>query len=132
MLENRLNRNVDWLFIGLTYLIAAFGVVMIISATRGDTSAFPKKQIINIAMGTAGLAVLLLLDYHHLARLAKQIYILNIGMLLLVFLPIFRHASNGAGRWIRIGGFLFQPSEFAKLFTIITLAVFLTERRESR
>ncbi len=131
MLENRLNRNVDWLFVGLTYMLAAFGVVMIISATRGDVSLYHKKQIINIIMGSAALAVFLLLDYHHLARLAKQIYALNIGMLLLVFLPIFRHASNGAGRWIRIGGFLFQPSEFAKLFTIITLAVFLADRRET-
>ena len=49
---------------------------------------------------------------------------------MLVVVLKFAHSINGAARWINLAGFKFQPSEFAKLFVIITLAVFLTKNHE--
>ncbi len=131
MLDTRHNRNWEWPLLGLTYLLAAIGVLVILSATRGDPTAFHKKQIVWIALGSVGLIAASLLDYHLYARFAGQIYLLNLFLLALVLMPRFHNRVNGAARWIKIAGFPFQPSEFAKLFIIIALAVFLTRRHET-
>lgn len=130
MLDTRHRKNLDWPLLGLTYLLAILGVFVIYSATRGDVTAFHKKQMICIGIGTVGLIVMAALDYHHLARFSRHLYLLNLGLLLLVELPIFGHAAKGGGRWIKIAGFQFQPSELAKLLVIITLGVFLTQAQE--
>jgi rod shape determining protein RodA len=131
MLETRLRRNLDWPLLALTYTLACLGVLLIFSVTRGDATAFYRKQIINIVLGSVALAGLSRLDYHYFVRFARSLYWINISLLLLVFMPGLNHAAKGAGRWIRIGSFPFQPSEFAKVFIILTLAIFLVDRHET-
>src|SRR5205085_906268 len=117
----------DWPLLLLVYLLSFIGVLVIYSATRGDVSAaFHKKQLIFIALGTLGLVVTATLDYHLYLRFARPFYWLNIAMLLLVKLK--GHGTNGAVRWIKIGFFQLQPSEFAKLFIILTLGAYLARR----
>lgn len=133
MLDTRLRKNLDIPLLLLTYALAVVGVFVIFSATHDDPSAaFYKKQILWIVLGTFGLAGAALLDYHVYARFSRHFYILNLLLLGVVMHPHFRNkAVNGAARWIKIGGFQLQPSEFAKLFVIITLAVYLTQRRDT-
>src|SRR5579884_3265668 len=131
MLSARLRKNLDVPLLALTYLIAALGVIVIFSATRGDPTPFYKKQILWMAVGTVGLAAAAFIDYHHYARFSRHLYALNLLLLALVSSGKLSHAAKGAARWINIGGFQLQPSEFAKLFLIITLAVFLAKRHES-
>jgi rod shape determining protein RodA len=128
-IETRLRKNLDIPLLLLTYLLAIIGVVMIFSATHGDTAAFYKKQMLWICFGTVGLVAAAWLDYHLYARFARQMYVVNL-LLLLVVLK-FAHNVNGAGRWIRIAGFPFQPSESAKLIVILTLGAFLARRHET-
>ena len=129
ILDNRLRRNLDWPLLALTYIIAFFGIVILFSLTRFDPTVNYRKQIIWLLIGTAGLVGATRIDYHVYARFARQLYIGN----LLLLLAVMRFAPHvkGAARWIRIAGFQFQPSEFAKLIVIITLTVFLTKRRET-
>lgn len=131
MLDAGLRRKLDLPLLLMTYLIALLGVVMVFSATRGDATAYHKKQIIWIVLGTGGLAVASLTDYHVWARFARHFYVLNLILLLLVKLPRFHANVNGAARWISIAGFQFQPSEFAKVFMILTLAIFLAKRQDT-
>ncbi len=128
MLNPQLRKNMDWLLLLLAYLLAGIGVVMIFSATRGDAAAFHRKQVIWIALGTLGLALTSTLDYHLYARFARHIYGFNLLLLLLVKLK--GSTTNGAARWIKIGAFQLQPSEFAKLFIILTLGVWLAQRKD--
>ena len=129
MLNTQLRKHFDWPLLLLVYLLACIGVLIIFSATRGDAAAtFHKKQIIWVILGTAGLALTSTLDYHLYTRVARHLYWINLVLLLLVKLK--GHATNGAARWIRIGAFQFQPSEFAKLFIILTLGAYLARRHE--
>jgi rod shape determining protein RodA len=140
MLTDRLRKNVDIPMLVLTALLGVLGVVMLFSATRVDPSAALsgairadassawKKQIIWLVIGSAGMVGAVYLDYHVLTRWSRHIYLGNLAMLLVVLK--FAHSINGAARWINLAGFKFQPSEFAKLFVIVTLAVFLTKNHE--
>lgn len=112
--------------------IIALGLVTIASATQvtsapGEGSfGFVYKQLLGIAVGTAAFSFFLLWRYEELTRYAKVLYGANLAMLLAVLL--IGHSAGGAQRWVQIGPFLFQPSEFAKLVVIIGLAVFLSQR----
>jgi rod shape determining protein RodA len=129
MLDTRIRKNMEWPLLVVTYLLAVFGVLIVYSVTRGDPTAYYKKQLIWLVIGSAGLAATALLDYHLYVRFARHLYVLNAALLL--FVLKFAPPVKGAGRWIKIAGFPFQPSEFAKLFVIITLAVFLAKRQET-
>src|SRR5579883_1426559 len=129
MLEKRLRKNLDLPLLLLTYTLAFIGVVVLFSATHADHSPFYKKQIIWMVLGTGGLAAATLLDYHLYARFSRQIYVVNLILLALVLKVA--PAVNGAARWIRIGGFEFQPSESAKLLMILAMGAFLSRRLDT-
>ncbi len=128
MLNTQLRKHFDWPLLLLVYLLACIGVLIIFSATRGDAAAFHKKQMLWVLVGSGGLARATSLDYRLYARVAKYLYWINLVLLLIVKFK--GHATNGAARWIKIGAFQLQPSEFAKLFVILTLGVWLARRHE--
>src|SRR5664280_1644935 len=59
-------------------------------------------------------------------RYWRALYLLAILMLLLV--PLLGVAKRGSRRWLQIGSFQFQPSEFAKVLVVLALAGFLADR----
>jgi len=99
----------------------------ILSYAKIFFSEFVKKQIINIVLSLFLVVIILSFPYEDLRRHRKTIYLINILLLLAVLSPL-GHSAKGASRWINLGFFLLQPSEFAKLFIIITFADFLTRR----
>ncbi len=129
MRDNRLHKNVDVPLLVLTYGLALFGVLVIYSVTHGDATPYHKRQLVWIVLGTVGLIATTLLDYHLYTRFARYIYGFNLISLAVVLK--FAHSINGAARWINIAGFKFQPSEFAKLCVILTLAIFLTRHHDT-
>lgn len=117
-------------------LIAAFGLVLIgaafiYSATSGrlvaDSLAWYQerfvKQLFAAGLGIVCAAALCLVDYRLIARWSLVLYWIAVGFLLLVF---FMEPVAGVRRWIPLGVFHFQPSEFAKLALICLLANFLS------
>jgi rod shape determining protein RodA len=123
VLENRALDHFEWRFITVVILILSIGVATIYSVTYAQVGGgLPlfMKQIVWIVVGTAAFLVMLLVDYHKIARLAYPLYALV--LLLLVVVLIMGKTSRGAQRWIPIGPFAFQPSEFAKLVLILVLA----------
>ena len=97
------------------------------SASYGQQGAFHKKHILWIATGTAGLIVAAWVDFHNYGRFARHLYVLNLLALGAVSVAHFNSTRNGAARWIAIGPFQYQPSEFAKVIIILTLATFLAK-----
>ncbi len=63
------------------------------------------------------------IDYRHFERLGYVVYTAGVVCLILVF--VLGRDIRGSARWIQLGGFQFQPSEFMKLALIIALAKFL-------
>ncbi|MBA3770397.1 MAG: putative lipid II flippase FtsW [Blastocatellia bacterium] len=129
----------DWFMFGLAAGLALFGALMVYSASAmmamresGDASQYTYffRQIIFVAIGIGGMIAASRLDYHIYQRPWVLVGILAVTMIALFAVFAFP-AINGATRWIRFGGFSFQPSELAKIALPMFLAYYLT-RNEDR
>lgn len=133
-MERRLLKNVDWRLVGLVLVLGLLGVLAVASATqfqrgRPETWGYAARQATWLAIGLGVLAASLAFDYHLLARWARPLYALNLLLLLAVRLA--GREALGAQRWLQIGPIDLQPSEFAKVLLIVTLASQLS-RQEGR
>ena len=111
--------------------LLALGLVMIYSASLGLFNAHThtevgahllQMQLIWCALGFVACAVMAILDYAILKKLAWPIFIGALALSACVFIPHFGMKLNGAHRWIRLPGATFQPSELVKIALIIMLA----------
>ncbi|HEU6447247.1 MAG TPA: FtsW/RodA/SpoVE family cell cycle protein [Verrucomicrobiae bacterium] len=85
------------------------------------------RQIIWYALGSGAAVASCIISYHQLARWSLIIYWGMIVCLVAVLIPHIGSTHGwGARRWIDLGPFQFQPSEFAKLAFILALANFLS------
>ena len=128
-------RHLDPTLILATLLMAAYGAVMIYSATASkqedaglDPTLFLKRQVLFIGIGIVLLIGASFFDYRHLAGLAPIAYGLALVGLVVVLTPI-GAVVQGARRWINLGAFQVQPSELAKLAVIVGLAAWLASRK---
>jgi len=128
IVERRLAKNFDFTLLVVTFAIVTFGCFMIYSASRG-AAGYVQRQIIFAVAGTVLAAIVASIDHTIYARHAGKLYVCTIIMLLAV-LKLAREI-HGAKSWINFGWFSFQPSEFAKIFLLICLAVFLVSRQET-
>jgi cell division protein FtsW len=104
--------------------LLALGMVILYSSSMAQVGAhYLLKQLVVCAIGIALCLTAAVLDYRRLKKFAWPLLALAVVLLALVFLPHIGIRSHGAARWL---GYrktsLFQPSEFAKLALIITLA----------
>jgi rod shape determining protein RodA len=126
MLELRLRKNLDILILLTTIVILILGEITLYSVTKDSPGKIYEKQLVWIFLGMCGMVGMASLDYSRLEKFSKGIYITNLFMLALVM--VVGSSVKGATRWISIGSFQMQPSEFAKIFMIICLAVYLSRR----
>jgi rod shape determining protein RodA len=123
--EGRALDTFDWQFLAVVGGILAVGVLSIYSVTHAQPgSGFPlyARQLIWIAIGGVAFLTMLFFDYHKIARLSYVLY--AVILILLVVVLVAGKTSRGAQRWIPLGPFAFQPSEFAKLVLILVLATY--------
>jgi cell division protein FtsW len=127
----RLGIDVPLLLIVLTLLI--FGLVMVYSASYdyslsfyGDAYRIFQRQVLFMVLGVGVAAALTFLDYHIWQRLAVPVGGLAVVGLLAVLLA--NNVLNNAARTLWEGSI--QPSELAKLITVIYLAVWLYSKRD--
>ena len=131
MLEQRLYRHIDWLLLAALMSLCSIGVMMIYSTTydpsAGMASSLVSTQLWALGLGGLALAVTLSIDYRWFADSALAIFI---GLLVLVgYALFFGTTGGGARRWIDLGVFNLQPSEFARSVVALTLAAALAHRR---
>ena len=123
----------DPILILSTLAIAAFGSILVYSATRGPATliepantTYFEKQIAFAIIGLGFAAVAAVMDVRRMRSLLPIAY----GALTAVLLAILQFGTdiNGARSWYRIGEFTFQPSEPGKIVLILVLAAaFSTE-----
>lgn len=94
----------------------------------GSSEKFFFNHSIRIAIGLVLIIVFAKIDYHVWQKYSKKIITLAFIPLVLVF--IIGDKINGAYRWIDLGPFNFQPSEFAKFALVLHIATLLTIRRK--
>ncbi|MDE3226851.1 MAG: rod shape-determining protein RodA [Nitrospirota bacterium] len=125
VMDNRELDRFDWQFLAVTAAILVLGVLSIYSVTYAQTgTGLPLyiKQVLWILVGCAAFVAMLAVDYHKIARWSYVLY--GLILLLLAVVLMAGKTSRGAQRWIPIGPFAFQPSEFAKLVLILVLATY--------
>jgi rod shape determining protein RodA len=127
--DRRLLYNVDWVLVGTAIVLSLVGVTMVFSATRSGTSSdLHLKQLALVGAGLVALVVAAAIDYHRLADRAVLLYVLSAASL--VYVLQFAPVIAGTRRWIVIGGFQLQPSEFVKLAAAVVVARMFSEYRQ--
>ena len=120
-----------WLGLVVTALVA-LGLVVLSSASEanamrlhGDPYFFIKRQFAYLAVGIVLLVSVASFDYRRW-RDTEVLTWLFFAVVMVLLAAVFGFkAINGSHRWITVGPLRLQPSEFAKLLTVILLAVWL-------
>ena len=130
---NKINLAIFLIVLGL----GVFGCIMVYSASsyvaeyRYDNPYFYlTKQIVGVALGAISMLVFSKINYQKLKKFKWAGIIISIILLALVFIPVIGVENYGAKRWINLGFFTIQPSEFAKFAFVLFAAAYLSENYE--
>ncbi len=126
MFDRRLVTNFDWALAGVVLVLAGIGLLQLYSAVHagGIQGIFYYKQMIWFAGGLLFMCLAFVFNFKHLDKWAFYIYAACILMLIGVL--FFGKHAGGSTRWLSVGPFTLQPSEFVKLGIIIALARYFT------
>src|SRR6187549_441659 len=123
-------RRLDWLLLLAVAALVAYGLWAVAGITRydveGNENYYVVRQAIAAGLGFAGFLFALAIDPDRYRRAQKWLYGVTLLLMLLVF-PL-ADTTRGSKRWIDLGPFQFQPSEFGKLLFVLALAGFLADR----
>ena len=125
--------NRDMILFALAIALAFTGLIALYPASAvvaerelGDPDVFLVRQIGWFVAGFIVMIVAAVLPLRLARRFALPGILAAILLLLLVFIPGLGHSVSGAGesfhRWLRVGGIVFQPSEFAKVAMVVYVA----------
>jgi rod shape determining protein RodA len=122
--------RLDWLMLLAVGGIVAFGLWVIAGITHddvpGDATYYVYRQVVFVAIGVLALAVATFVDPDLYRRFHRHIYLGTLFLFAIVFLA--GTVARGSRRWIDLGFFRFQPSEFGKVLVVLALAGFLADR----
>ena len=126
--------QIGWSFPILAALAAlcVISIYAIISATYTNDRLqdAPSSQLKYIIVGAVVYLALGLTPYTRLVKISPVLYAIGVGLLIAVFIPHLGKKVYGAYSWLHIGGFGFEPAEFAKLTYILCMAWFLRLREK--
>lgn len=134
--SNFANNQFDFILCITVLLLLSLGIIMVLSAsapsalsTTGSSYTYVKKQLLFAIAGLFVMFFLSKVDYRFYKKYYWYIYFASWIILLLVVVPGLGYAVKGATRWIKIGGFQFQPSELTKIGMIIFFAGYLSDHK---
>ncbi|MDO8885508.1 putative lipid II flippase FtsW [Candidatus Oleimmundimicrobium sp.] len=135
MARKKLKTRLSWILLGTTSILLFIGAVMVLNASsvmafsnKGDSCYYLKRQVISILIGLLGMVVFACLDYRFLRKFSSAFICLSVILLILIFVPGIGQEVGGARRWISVGGYSFQPSEFVKFAVVLYAADILAKR----
>ncbi len=124
-------KKVDWLLLTAAILLNSFGLVAIFSLDRGQSSTeypFFYRQLFAAGIGLLCVFAAFRFQYTLFRSLSTSLYILS--LVLLVGVLMFGETIRGTQGWFVVGGFSFQPVEFAKIALTLHLAHFFARNRD--
>lgn len=117
--------------------LAIFGCIMVYSAScyianyrYSNPYFYLTKQIVGAVLGIAAMFVCTFVNYQKLKKLKWWVVIISAVLLALVFIPGIGVENYGAKRWLNLGFFTIQPSEFAKFALVLFSAAYLSDNYE--
>src|SRR4051812_21829494 len=133
MFERRLYFHIDWLLFAAILVLAGIGIAMVYSTTyvATPTGGHAAPQVFTqgyaLILGLIALVVCLAVDYRVLAE--NSLFIYGALLVMLVFVLLKGQTQMGGQRWIPIGPFHLQPSEFGRICVALMLAMYFGENR---
>lgn len=131
-----LKKDFDYIIFIITIILLGLGLVMVFSASavtsaeppKGDMFFYLRRQGLWAILGIASLFVMSKVNYRKIPKLIIPAIIFNFLLLASVYIPGVGIVVNNARRWIGIGGFTLQPSEYTKIILVIFTAWYLSRR----
>ncbi len=127
----RESNSLDKTLLVLMIIIFVIGLFCLYSASYNKSQemsrSFILRQLSWLGIGLLIFILVLVIDYQRIIDMSYILYFLGLAALSLVL--VFGHMRLGAQRWVSIGGFSFQPSEFNKIIYIIMMASYLGHTR---
>ncbi len=122
-------RNIDWILVVAVAALVGYGLWAIGGITRhdilGNEGYYLVRQGVYAAMGALALVAGMLAPPQRLRESRRIVLALLVGLLLLVLLAA--EFTRGSKRWIDVGFFQFQPSEFGKVLFVLVLAALVAD-----
>jgi cell division protein FtsW len=135
-LHTRHGIDLDFPLLAGCLALLGLGLVMIASASSevaaaqtGNPMYHMIRHLLYLAIGTGAALATLLVPMALWQRYSGMLLLVAVVLLILVLLPGVGREVNGAKRWIGLGIFNLQPSELAKLFSVIFIAAYLVRRQ---
>jgi cell division protein FtsW len=117
--------------------LVGIGIVMVYSASSalavkkfGTEYYFLKKQLLFALLGIVALIICSRFPYRFFRSLTYPLLILALIFLAVILITELGYSAGGAKRWLRLGNFSFQPSEFARFALIIYLAYSMNKKKD--
>ena len=115
--------KVRWLVLVVALALAAAGLATIHSASSELAVDYMPRQAVWVTLGLVAFLIGFVVDYLKLAKFALPIYL--VGLALLAVVLLFGQEVGGARSWLGFGRWRLQPSELAKVATVLLLARYL-------
>jgi rod shape determining protein RodA len=123
-------RRLDWVLLLAAAALVGYGLWAVSGITRfdvpGEPDYFVTRQALAAGIGALGLVVAIAVPPAQYLRHWRLLYGVTIGLMAVVLVAA--ETIRGSRRWIDIGPFQFQPSEFGKVLFVLAIAGFLVER----
>jgi rod shape determining protein RodA len=123
-------QRLDWVLLFALIAVVAYGLWAIDGITRHDPGGSAMtRQALYVCVGAVLFVAMLFVDPDTFRRFRRPIYFGTLAVM--GFVLAAGAATRGSRRWIDVGFFTFQPSEFGKVVFVLVLAGFVTERARS-
>lgn len=131
-------RQTDKIFLLTVFILLVVGLFILVSASMGllireQGASFSKIVLKQIGLGLVEGVILMLviskINYKFWKKIALPLFLFCFFLTFLVFVPHIGFEHGGAQRWISVGPFTFQPSEFLKFAFIVYLASWMAGRK---
>lgn len=116
-------------------ILSVLGLLFIYDASSysaevqlGDAFHYVKTQAVALFLGVILMFAVAFVDIDKIKKASIYVYICSLILLGLVFVPVLGVESYGAKRWLNLGFFTIQPSEYAKFGMVIFLAKLMADR----
>lgn len=118
-------KNFSYSMLGAVLLLCSIGVFCLF---KSDGILMARRQIFGLILGFAVIAVVSLIDYHFVIKLAPVYYLFGLIILVLVrFTSYGEDHTTGAYRWLNLGVIEIQPSELVKVIMILVMSAFFAK-----
>lgn len=127
MQKKERRRKYDWTLLTIVFLLVGIGLLILYSTSAyngevkfHDSFYYLKKQTFATILGIIMMFAMANIDYHRWQRFAGVGYVM--ALILSTAVLFIGDEYNGSKRWLSLGSFSFQPSEYAKIAVILFLS----------